>query len=285
MRYIIVDTPSRVLRAMGRERLAGKWRDAALVMAMLLILLNFIQVLLSYFFFSDIGSLYVLLVSAPLLLGVHAYFLQLFRSKDSEIDTPKPTDLFRGFEFFFKSLGLLIMIGIFVFLWTLLFVFPGMIAILRYSQAFFILADDPEKGIMQCINESKERMYGNKEKLFVLTLSFTGWGLLACLPWLIISVLLFSIAPDIAAVVEQMDYIELSNDFYAGNLPMLKMQLIGLSVLLIPCSLLSAYIYSTSAAFYEIIMGNCEPHFKEQQLVQKKSDASECIIVDAEDGE
>lgn len=45
--------------------------------------------------------------------------------------------------------------GIFVMLWSLLFWFPGIIAYYRYSQAFYILAENPEKGIMDCINESK----------------------------------------------------------------------------------------------------------------------------------
>ena len=72
--------------------------------------------------------------------------------------------------------------GIQVFLWSLLFIIPGIIAVLRYSQAFFILAEDPSKGIMACINESKYYMNGNKGKFFCLSLSFIGWAILAMVP-------------------------------------------------------------------------------------------------------
>ena len=57
--------------------------------------------------------------------------------------------------------------------------FPGIIAYYRYSQAFYILAENPEKGIMDCINESKAMMYGHKMDKFVLDLSFILWYLLA----------------------------------------------------------------------------------------------------------
>jgi len=67
-------------------------------------------------------------------------------------------------------------------LWTFCFIIPGIIAAIRYSQAFYILAQDSSKGVMQCIEESKWMMRGNKWKLFCLVLSFFGWALLAAIP-------------------------------------------------------------------------------------------------------
>ena len=46
------------------------------------------------------------------------------------------------------------MIGLFVGLWSLLFWIPGIIAAYRYSQAYYILAENPDKGIMDCIRRA-----------------------------------------------------------------------------------------------------------------------------------
>jgi uncharacterized membrane protein len=71
------------------------------------------------------------------------------------------------------------MIVIFITLWTLLLIIPGIIAALRYSQAVFIMVENPDKGIFQCIRESKEIMDGHLWEYFVLNLSFILWILLA----------------------------------------------------------------------------------------------------------
>ena len=87
-------------------------------------------------------------------------------------------ELFDGFNMFGKILLLSIIRGIFVTLWSLLLIIPGIVAQLRYSQAYYILLDDPKKGIMQCLRESKELMRGNKMDFFILGLSFLGWIIL-----------------------------------------------------------------------------------------------------------
>ena len=68
--------------------------------------------------------------------------------------------------------------GIFIALWSLLFIVPGIIAMYRYRMAYYILLDDPDKGPLQCIRESKELMRGHKKELFFLDLSFIGWEFL-----------------------------------------------------------------------------------------------------------
>ena len=70
------------------------------------------------------------------------------------------------------------MISVFVLLWCILLIIPGIIAAYRYSQAIFIMVEDPNKGIMQCIRESKEMMAGHKMEYFILELSFFFWMLL-----------------------------------------------------------------------------------------------------------
>ena len=70
---------------------------------------------------------------------------------------------------------------IFVFLWTLLFIVPGIVAAYRYRFAILNLCENPEIGVMEAINMSKAQTAGFKWQLFVLDLSFIGWALLASL--------------------------------------------------------------------------------------------------------
>ena len=92
-------------------------------------------------------------------------------------------NLFDAFENFIRLLWLHILMNIFIFLWSLLLVVPGVIAAYRYSMAVYIMLDDPDKGALQCIRESKRMTYGHKGELFVLDLSFLGWYLLAAIPF------------------------------------------------------------------------------------------------------
>lgn len=87
-----------------------------------------------------------------------------------------------GFSLFFKLLLLNLLTGIFILLWSLLLIVPGIIAEYRYRLAVYILLDNPEKSVMECIRESKRMMSGYKGELFILDLSFLGWSLLASLP-------------------------------------------------------------------------------------------------------
>lgn len=102
-------------------------------------------------------------------------------------ETPRAGRLFpRGKGMFWKSVGLNFMRSLFIGLWSMLFIFPGVIAAYRYAMADYLLAANPEMGVMDALRESKVRMVGRKWRLFCLELSFIGWSLLAALPgWLV----------------------------------------------------------------------------------------------------
>ena len=118
------------------------------------------------------------LMSSILGLGFTMYALKVSRFENAGTGT-----LFDGFTIFFKFLGLIIAEAVLVFLWSLLFVIPGIIAIYRYSMAVYIMIDNPDMSIMSCIRESKRMMQGRKAELFVLHLSFIGWQILAMIPF------------------------------------------------------------------------------------------------------
>ena len=132
------------------------------------------------------GSLLLIaiaLMSAVLTVGFQGYCMRVSRKQDAGIG-----DIFDVFSFFKKAVALSFMTGLFIILWSLLLVVPGIIAAYRYSFAPYILLDTPSKGVLQCIRESKELTAGYKGKLFVLDLSFIGWEFLASVPALLAGV-------------------------------------------------------------------------------------------------
>ena len=255
---IIITEPCKTLRTLGRNALAGKWKTAIITVCIYVVVMQLPTAVFDALFGKNVGSfmtnngytygmdadfyvslynnmpqtsalsgLYVLLVSGAMQLGLTLYFLATFRKHAVE-----PADIFLGFERFGKALGLFLFQLLFIFLWTLLFIIPGIIATFRYSQAFFILADDPDKGIRQCMNESKAMMKGNKAKYFLLNLSFIGWGLLALIP---------------ASIISSLGSVISNNAFIIA-----LFTIIG-NLLTAP---VIAYMFSAFSGFYEILAGH-----------------------------
>jgi len=179
---IIVYESCRNLRALGRQALSGKWKLAALGTLLYGLLVIVPVIILDEIFGNGeptaVSTIYSMLVTGPMSLGYISFAVSIFRNRQTS-----PAEVLYGFERFGKALGLYLLMSLFILLWTLLFIIPGIIAAYRYSLSFFILADNPDIGIMQAINESKRMMRGNKWKLFCLELSFIGWMLL-CIPTL-----------------------------------------------------------------------------------------------------
>ena len=158
------------IRSLARESLSGTWLNA----------------ILAYLIFAGItsvvSSIYgaVFLIMGAFVFGLYLYFLTLIRKKTGDFNL-----LFKAFSFsgnnlglFGKTLGLYLLMSLYVFLWTLLLIIPGIITAYSYRMAFYILIDDPEIGVSEALRQSKKMMYGYKTKLFCLDLSFIGWALL-----------------------------------------------------------------------------------------------------------
>ncbi len=93
-------------------------------------------------------------------------------------ETPSASDSFSGFDDFWAAFKVTFFVGLFTFLWSLLFVIPGIVKMYAYSQSMYILAENKGKAALECIDESKKMTMGKKMDLFVLDLSFIGWLLL-----------------------------------------------------------------------------------------------------------
>lgn len=68
---------------------------------------------------------------------------------------------------------------LYVFLWSLLCVIPGIIASYKYAMVPYILAEEPDLSPKEALSRSEVMMQGHKLDLFLLNLSFIGWGILS----------------------------------------------------------------------------------------------------------
>ena len=105
--------------------------------------------------------------------GLESFFLKLSRNEEV---TWK--ELFSKTNMFVSYLVISLLVGIFVTLWSLLLIIPGIIAALGYSQVYLVKLDNPEMGDFDAIKKSKELMKGHKWEFFLLGLSFIGWMIL-----------------------------------------------------------------------------------------------------------
>lgn len=78
---------------------------------------------------------------------------------------------------------------LFIFLWTLLLIVPGIIKSYEYSMVPYILAENPDISRKRAFQISKSMMMGEKWNTFVLDLSFIGWFILSGITFGIVGVL------------------------------------------------------------------------------------------------
>lgn len=88
-------------------------------------------------------------------------------------------DSFGGFRRPLDVMWLMVLMNLKVFLWSLLFLVPGIIAAYRYRQAWYLKGENPDWSASRCLKESGRMMKGRKAQAFALDLSYAGWFILA----------------------------------------------------------------------------------------------------------
>ncbi len=166
-------TENLVLMQMARKSLKDKWGLAIGTFVVYMLIIGAIQTTTEFF---PLVGLLLLTISGPMALGIAIFSINISRNQDARLE-----QIFQGFNNFNTSLGAYLLMLLFTFLWTLLLIIPGIIAVLSYSMTFYILADDNSIGAMEAIDKSKKMMDGYKWKYFCLGLRFIGWSLLCIL--------------------------------------------------------------------------------------------------------
>jgi len=162
-------TENRILMEQARYALQGKWGMAAGA-AFVYILITLVTQEI-----PKIGEISSFIIGGPLSIGFNIFALAISRNQTAKIE-----QIFEGFQNFINAVITYLLLVIFILLWMLLLIVPGIIAAYAYSMTFLILADDPTIQPLEAIRKSKEMMRGNKWKLACLHFRFIGW-LLLCL--------------------------------------------------------------------------------------------------------
>lgn len=160
------------IKSLAKQQIKGKIGTLfviSLVMAVISITASLVGSLIP--FVGGIAA--TIFVSAPLSLGLIMVYLDVANNQNAELNT-----LFKGYNDIWNAFGVQFFTGLFTFLWSLLFIIPGIIKAYSYSMAIYILAENKGMSSLEAIKKSKQMMEGHKMELFVLELSFIGWLLL-----------------------------------------------------------------------------------------------------------
>lgn len=120
-------------------------------------------------------SLLAVLLTPVMQIGCKRYFLLRLSGEQPAL----ADGLFGRMRIWHKALWLYVVMGVRIFLWSLLLVVPGILAALRYSMAPYYLAENPDLSVGEAIQKSKQAMQNMKTSYFMLVISFIGWNLLA----------------------------------------------------------------------------------------------------------
>ena len=181
------------IKRQAREELSGKWRDVILLYLVPFVISLLLTGGIYGFDLTSIpriivgeeeGNILINFLVTYLTIGISFTLLDMIRSSSYKIK-PLP-DAFQVFSrrFFIPVFLIQLLRTLFIALWTLVFIIPGIIKTYSYSQAFFIFKDKKDLGTEEypaafdCITESRYLMDGHKLELFFLHLSFFGWYLL-----------------------------------------------------------------------------------------------------------
>lgn len=165
---------AKFFREAAWSQLTGKWQPAvifSLVYMAIVLVINYVGTKNDYISFLSMLLLY------PLQYGAAVAFLGF---KRTGVDV-KIGDMFVGFNDYGRVFVTILLQTLYIVLWSLLLVVPGIIKAISYSQTIYILKDNPELKFNGAIERSMAMMEGHKMEAFLLGISFIGWLLLGVL--------------------------------------------------------------------------------------------------------
>lgn len=123
--------------------------------------------------FAIIYAILYFVVGSVISVGYAKFNLEIIDHGDAKVG-----DLFACMHMWKTAVATRLLTSLFVFLWSLLFIVPGIIASYSYAMTDYILAENPDMTAREAMRASKEMMRGNRWRLFVLEISFIGWMIL-----------------------------------------------------------------------------------------------------------
>lgn len=167
---------NRALRSLN-----AKWEKPVLCTLVIYLIAAFISLLTNTNNYSGAQLLLSLVLNIaflPLGWAFYVLFLDFVRGDHVAVGS-----VFLGYKkpWWSKSLRMPLLYTIYIILWTLLFIIPGIIKSYSYAMSYYVLRDNPDISCNAAIEESMRLMSGHKMDLFILQLSFFGWIVLSLL--------------------------------------------------------------------------------------------------------
>jgi uncharacterized membrane protein len=151
------------LKQSAKDKLKGKWGTGALISLVYFLIVIALSALAQIKYMGAIFNIGTLLITPPLVLGLILTYVIFVKEGNLVLE-----NLFSGFKQFAKSLGMYYWVGLWTFLWMLLFIVPGIIKAISYSQAYFIIADNPNVKVRDALKISILMTEGYKGEIFVM---------------------------------------------------------------------------------------------------------------------
>ena len=117
-------------------------------------------------------------------VGAAGWLLRFVRG-----EMPPVSELFACFRIYKPTVLAMLLRGVYTFLWSLLFLIPGIVKGYAYSMVPYIIYENPNLTAKQAIALSCKLTDGYKWDLFILDLSFIGWNLLSAITGGILGIL------------------------------------------------------------------------------------------------
>lgn len=203
-----------------------------------------LAVLLGIGLLIAVWTIVMVVIGGATTLGYAKYNLNLVDDTD-----PKLKDIFSQYDRLGTGFGMQFFRFIFIFLWSLLLVIPGIIAAYSYAMTPYILCESPDMTAREAIKKSKELMKGNRWRLFCLEISFIGWEILAGIGLSVVIAMVSGMVLAGAAVV----------GIVFGSI-------LIIAVFVAIALILSPYITVSSAVFYREIS---EGRYSDPQIIRE----------------
>lgn len=174
-----MQTFDRVAIKTEAKRIFNQYRSLCVSMALLVTVASVILTSVSAGFLS-------VLLDGVITVTAAGFFLLCWRERPCSVSEAISDTFDNGF---LRKLGGMLWMTLKVFLWSLLFIIPGIIKAMSYFLTPYILAEFPDVPAMEACEISERMMRGHRMDLFVTELSFLGWSLLSALTFGIVYVL------------------------------------------------------------------------------------------------
>jgi len=124
-----------------------------------------------------IGVAVSVFLTPPLTVAYASFTMRIYNEETGDIGGMYKA----GFKNYWHNVDGMLFMQLFTFLWTLLFIVPGIIKAIAYSMTPYILTDLPGVTPTQALKVSMKMTKGYKGEIFVMYLSFIGWAILTVL--------------------------------------------------------------------------------------------------------